>query len=71
MALRRLDVRPSRDLMGSLCEKVQVDTAKVRRKWGWGGGTGCWAVCTGRVSASPTLHSELPSFWKDDSSGQK
>lgn len=28
--LRRPDAGPSRDIMGSLCEKVQVDTAKVR-----------------------------------------
>lgn len=34
MALRRLDGRLSRDLMGSLCNKVQVDTAKVRGTWG-------------------------------------
>lgn len=35
MALRRLDERLNRDLMGSLCNQVQVDTAKVRETWGW------------------------------------
>lgn len=57
--------------MGSLCKnKVQVDIAEVR-----GSGAGEVAEAAGcgyrKGVCGPPLHAELPSFWKDDSSGSK